>query len=130
MNLSAEVGSRVRKRGLVARTVGIKVRFADFRTLTRVRSLPTWTDATNLIHQVAGELYDGLDLDRPRIRLLGVKVEGLREPGDAPEQLTLDASSDQLAADRTLDEVRSRFGNHALGFATLLTSSRDRQAGR
>ena len=143
--LSDEVGTRVRERGFVARTVGIKIRFADFRTITRVRTLPGWTDTTAEIHDVAVELYRGLKLDRPRIRLVGVKCEGLREAGDVAEQLVLDFDGDRgggagtdagagsrsgpsetpsessaRGLDRVADAARARFGAAAVTSASLL----------
>ncbi|MDT4930714.1 MAG: polymerase, partial [Pseudonocardiales bacterium] len=81
LRLSEEVGSRVRERGFAARTIGIKIRYADFRTVTRVRTLPSWTDSTGELYETAVDLYRGLGLDRPRIRLVGVKAENLREAG-------------------------------------------------
>ena len=81
---------RVRDRGWLARTVGIKIRFADFTTVTRVRTLPGWTDSTQSIYATAAELYDSLGLDRPRVRLVGVKCENLREAGTVGEQLSFD----------------------------------------
>jgi DNA polymerase IV len=90
LRLSETVGRRVRERGFVARTVGIKIRFANFATVTRVRTLPTWTDATSAIYAVAAELYAALDLDRPRIRLVGVKCENLLAASGVSEQLSFD----------------------------------------
>ena len=135
LRLSDDVGRRVRARGFAARTVGIKIRFADFRTVTRVRTLPAWTDSTTEIYDTAVELYRSLRLDRPRIRLVGVKAEGLREADAVPEQLTLDLSAsdrrpaaDELApprpaqsrADAVIDAARARFGAHAVQPATLV----------
>jgi DNA polymerase IV len=130
LRLAGDVATRVRDRGWVARTVGIKIRFADFRTITRVRTLPGWTDSTSTIYDTAAELYDGLGLDRPRIRLVGVKCENFRPAGDAPEQLTLDtAPTGQPGAarraptggsDRVLDAARAKFGPDAMGYGTLL----------
>jgi DNA polymerase IV len=126
LRLAEEVGARVRARGFVARTVGIKIRFADFRTLTRVRTVPGWTDATGDIFETAVELYRGLGLDRPRIRLVGVKCEGLREAGQVAEQLTLalepnphDTPS-RTRADAAVDAARARFGAGAVRPGTLL----------
>jgi DNA polymerase-4 len=114
LRLSGEVGRRVRDRRLTARTIGIKIRFADFSTVTRVRSLPSWTDSDDLIYRTARELYAALDLDRPRIRLVGVKCENLRDAADAPEQLMLDTDATEPAAraraERVLDAARARFG--------------------
>jgi DNA polymerase-4 len=126
--LSEELGRRVRSRGFVARTVGIKIRFADFRTVTRVRTLPGWTAATGEIYETAADLYRGLRLDRPRIRLVGVKVESLGAADAVVEQLTLDLDPSRAdtparnRADRAVDAARARFGDAAIRSATLLAN--------
>ena len=56
LRLTEDVTARLRHRGLVARTVGIKVRFADFRTLSRTRTLPDATDATAAVHAAATDI--------------------------------------------------------------------------
>jgi DNA polymerase-4 len=118
-----EVASRLRHRSLGARTVGIKIRFADFRTITRVRTLPNWTDDTGAIYSAAAQLYDALDLDRPRIRLVGVKAENLAEAASVVEQLSLDDEfaaaarrGTSRAATRAVDAARARFGAGAVVF--------------
>jgi DNA polymerase-4 len=126
LRLAEEVGARVRGREFVARTVGIKIRFADFRTVTRVRTLPHWTATTSEIYETAADLYRGLGLDRPRIRLVGVKCEALRAAGAVAEQLTLDLAGEQAAApartraDEVADAARARFGAAALQPGTLV----------
>lgn len=126
LRLSEEVGSRVRSRGFVARTVGIKIRFADFRTVTRVRTLPAWTATTADIYRTAVELYRGLDLDRPRIRLVGVKCESLREADTVAEQLTLDLTAEagptspRAQAASAVDAARARFGAAAVRPGSLI----------
>jgi DNA polymerase IV len=129
LRLAEEVGTRVRARGFVARTVGIKIRFADFRTITRVRTLPTWTASTGEIYRTAAELYRGLGLDQPRVRLVGVKCENLRDATAAPEQLSLDLDRSEPAggtdsprnrADRAVDAARLRFGAAAVTPASLV----------
>ncbi len=132
LQLSDDVAGRLRTRSMVARTIGIKIRFADFRTITRVRTLPDWVDSGDVLHATALELYRQLDLGRPRIRLVGVKAEGLRPTGSAPQQLSFD---DVLSAagpdprpeptrlDRVADDVRQRFGAQAIGRATTLPAT-------
>jgi DNA polymerase-4 len=125
LRLAEEVGSRVRSRGFATRTVGIKIRFADVRTVTRVRTRPSWTQSTADIFDTAAELYAGLDLDRPRIRLVGVKAESLREAGSIAEQLTLDVTGAQDAvprgaADLAVDAARARFGPAAVRPGSLV----------
>ncbi len=131
LRLSEEVGTRVRARGFVARTVGIKIRYADFRTVTRVRTLPGWTSATAQIYDTAVELYRGLDLDRPRIRLVGVKCESLRDTSTVAEQLAFDldpASPARTRADDAIAAARARFGADAVRPGTLLGSPAERSS--
>lgn len=128
LRLAEEVGSRVRARGFAARTVGIKIRFADFRTVTRVRTLPSWTNSTGAIYDTAIELYRSLGLDRPRIRLVGVKCESLRPTESVAEQLTLDLMAERpdapsrTGADQVADAARARFGAAAVQPGTLLAA--------
>ncbi|HSY15512.1 MAG TPA: DNA polymerase IV [Jatrophihabitantaceae bacterium] len=121
---AGDVAGRLRSRGFVARTVGIKIRFADFRTVTRVRTLPGWTDSTTTLHEAACDLYRGLALDRPRIRLVGVKAENLRAAGEAAEQLTLQQGARHAAAEHAADNARARFGAGAVGYGSLLAGRR------
>src|SRR4029453_13258183 len=66
------VGRRLREAGLAGRTVTLKLRFADFRTITRGRPLAVATDTDTDLHQVAGELLARLQLGRAPVRLVGV----------------------------------------------------------
>jgi DNA polymerase-4 len=126
LRLAEDVGTRVRAREVVARTVGIKIRFADFRTVTRVRTLHRSTDATADIYEIAVELYRTLGLDQPRIRLVGVKCEGLQAADGVAEQLALDLdsrpadTSSRTRTDAVLDAARARFGATAIRPGTLL----------
>jgi DNA polymerase-4 len=91
--------------------------------VTRVRSLPSWTDSDDTIYRTARELYAALDLDRPRIRLVGVKCENFRNAAGAPEQLTLETGDCGPAgrrprADRVLDAARARFGAGAIRYGS------------
>lgn len=106
LRLSAEVSSRVRARGLSAKTVGIKIRFADFTTITRVRTLSEWVDSTDAIAAAARDLFDRLDLDLPRIRLVGVKCENLRDTARVTHQLTLFPSAPPVVSPQTTNASR------------------------
>jgi DNA polymerase-4 len=128
LGLASEVARRVRERGVVARTIGIKIRYADFSTVTRVRTLPARTDATTTIYDTALDLYRALKLDQPRIRLVGVKCEGLAAAAEVSEQLSfedLSASPAPRATDAVIDEARRRFGVGAIKYASLLGSPGD-----
>lgn len=78
--LAERTASDLRRSGLHGRTVVVKVRFADFRTVTRQRALPEPTSDGALIGVVASELVRGVvTRQRERVRLLGVRVTGLCE---------------------------------------------------
>jgi DNA polymerase-4 len=118
LRLSERTAASLRKRGLRGRTVSIKVRFGDFTTITRSRTLPVATDVTQEIYRTAGQL---LDEQTPpgAIRLIGVRVEQLGD--DAGEQLALDAPErGWREADAAADEARGRFGHAAVHPASLL----------
>lgn len=124
--LSGEVGRRLRERQLCCRTVGIKIRYADFRTITRTATLRTPTDGDAPIYATARQLYQRLQLDRPRVRLVGVKAEGLVPPHQVMEQLSIDTvgiSVGQRALDAARDAAVARFGDGAVAPASLLPRS-------
>jgi len=73
LKLSDQVAGRLRRSGQVGRTVSVKVRFADFTTLTRSRTLTSPTDVGREIYETVRHLYDALGLERVRIRLVGVR---------------------------------------------------------
>ncbi len=87
-DLSRRVASDLRARGYVGRTIGIKLRFADFRTLTRDRTLAGATDRDNVIAQAALACLRRVPLDRP-IRLLGVRVSELAPAAERPVETDL-----------------------------------------
>ena len=116
--LSHRVGSRLRKDGYRARTVVLKVRLANFTTLTRSRTLPAPTDVAADLYQVASELYRGLPGARRRVRLLGVAATGLLPAG--AEQLALLRGERWRDVERAVDRIERRFGRGAAGPATLL----------
>ena len=109
-----------RRAGYVGRTVSIKVRLSDFRTLNRSRTLGAPTDVTKEIFETAWSLYEIL---RPgdRIRLVGVRIEGLLDAGRAPRQLALGGRERGWAeAERAADAAIARFGAAAVRPASLL----------
>ena len=119
--LTAKVTSRMRTAGVAGRTVSITVRFADFTTLTRSRTLSEATDVTQEVYRAALGLYDALGLQRARIRLVGVRVEGLLPRSRVQRQLLLGERDRGWAeADRAVDRAARRFGSAAVRPASLL----------
>jgi DNA polymerase-4 len=78
--LAREVAGELREEGYRARSVGIKLRFADFETHTREKTLAAPTDSETAIRKAAFECLGRLTLDR-RVRLLGVRAGELSRPG-------------------------------------------------
>jgi DNA polymerase-4 len=121
LRLAARVGHRMRVAGVAGRTVTLTVRFADFTTLTRSRTLPEATDVTVEIHRAVTRLYDALGLQRARVRLVGVRVEGLLPREQVHRQLVLGESEQGWhEADRAVDRAVHRFGSAAVRPASLL----------
>jgi len=121
LRLAERTAGRLRSAGALSRTVSIKVRFHDFTTLTRSRTLRSPTDVGQEIFEVAGQLYDALGLDRARIRLVGVRAEGLMPAAEAPVQLLLGARDRGWRhADQAADRASRRFGAGTVRPATLI----------
>ena len=78
--LCTQVAADLARKGWVGRTIGIKLRFDDFKTVTRDQSITVPTCDAAQIRQVAGQCLKRVDLTR-RLRLLGVRVGGLSRPG-------------------------------------------------
>nr|WP_275941506.1 DNA polymerase IV [Planosporangium mesophilum] len=118
--LSGKTAGRLRRAGQTGRTVAIKVRLADFRTLSRSRTLPTATDVTREIFETAWGLFTALSPGEA-IRLVGVRVEGLAAGAGAPRQLALgERDSGWREAERAADAAAARFGHGAVRPASLL----------
>jgi DNA polymerase IV len=125
LRLSARLTRRMRRAGVAGRTVTLKVRFADFTTITRSRTLAEATDVTTEVYAAATGLYRGLGLQRARIRLVGVRVEGLVPRGAVHRQLLLGTREHGWEdADRAVDRAVLRFGGGAVRPATLLAGDR------
>jgi DNA polymerase-4 len=121
LRLSEKVAARLRAAGQAGRTVSIKVRFADFTTVNRSRTLASPTDVARDVYETATALYAGLRLDRARIRLVGVRVEGLAPAGEVPHQLTFgEREHGWREAEQAMDAAARRFGSGAVRPAALV----------
>jgi len=121
LRLSERTAARVRASGYAGRTVSIKVRFSDFTTITRSRTLPAPTDVAHEVYDTARSLFDALGLDGVPVRLVGVRVEGLRPTEGAPQQLLLGARQNGWReAEQAVDRAARRFGRGAVRPAALV----------
>ena len=127
LRLSDRVARRIRRAGMVGRTVQLRVRFADFTTISRSKTLRETTDVGHDIYQTATALYEGLGLQRARLRLVGIRVEQLHDAASATEQLLLDAPEHGVRdAEQALDRVRQRFGPDSVRYARLIGQDDER----
>jgi len=125
LRLTRKVAARMRTAEVVGRTVVLKVRFSDFTTITRSRTLREFTNLTPEIYDAALGLFTGLGLQRARLRLVGVRVLGLVEAASATRQLVLGAREHGWEdAERAVDKATLRFGHQAVLPATLLVGGR------
>jgi DNA polymerase-4 len=128
VRLADAVATRLRRSGLAGRTVTVKVRFGDFRTITRSATVDGGVDSGHELAQIARRLLGDVDV-RPGVRLLGVGVSQLGGHSDrGGRQLSLDdllagdapgANADWSSAEEAVDAVRARFGDAAVGPASL-----------
>jgi DNA polymerase-4 len=121
LRLSERTAARLRATGQVGRTISIKIRFADFTTITRSRTLPESTDVGRTVYETAVSLYEALGLERARLRLVGVRVEGISDAAGVPHQLALgERESGWREAEQAVDKASRRFGSGAVRPATLV----------
>lgn len=108
LRLADRVGARLRTSGWHAGAVAIKIRFADFTTLSRTVSLPEPTDVGQRIGETAIALFAQIERRDP-VRLVGVRAEKLRAAGTSAMALW-DDDEDQRRLEGALDDARARFG--------------------
>jgi DNA polymerase-4 len=116
LRLSNMVGARLRRNGMMARTVSLKLRFGDFSTITRSRTLPDPTDLGRVLYETAKDLYDAVEF-RPA-RLVGVRAEQLQ--GEGAQVGLWDDSAGWREVEDVMDAATERFGRGAVKPAALL----------
>jgi DNA polymerase-4 len=124
LRLSERCAERARAGGVLGRTVSVKIRFADFTTITRSRTLPEPTDVAQVIYDTACRLYDGAGTAGAPLRLVGVRLEGLLAADLTPQQLTIAGEQEEWrAAEQAVDAVTARFGRGTVRPAALVEKS-------
>lgn len=120
LRVAGTVAWRMRQARVLGRTVTLNLRFADFRTVSTTLTLASPTDGTDELHAQAMKLYGKFGLERPRIRRVGIRVEGLVDADKAYCQPTLDAPDrGWREAELAADAVRRKFGPKGLQRAVL-----------
>jgi len=126
LRLTEKATYRMREKDFSARTISIKVRFADFKTITRSKTVPLAISATHEVFEVVKNLFLSLKLDRARIRLVGVSLDGLEDGVDASEQLILgEREKGWRQATAAIDKASARFGQGSVRPARLFDESEE-----
>jgi DNA polymerase-4 len=134
--LADRVAGRMRAVNRAGRTVNVRVRFTDLRSVTRSVTVPVALSATLTLTDVAVELASSALADYPQerqITLLAVSVTNLvAEPalqlelplglGEDPHRPGTETGAARWGVDRSMDAIRARFGRDAIGYATVMMS--------
>ncbi len=127
LRLAGRTARGLRSSGYVARTISVKLRRADFSTITRSRTLSEPTDVAQKIYATACELYAASGVaDGVLLRLVGVRASGLSPASQAGMQLALGERADTWRqAETAMDRITRRFGSGALRPGSLVTRGDD-----
>ena len=131
-HLADRIGARLRAKSLAGRTITVRVRFADLRSVTRAVTLPAPVSATRAIAEIAEDLVRGVladHRDEKTISLLAIAVSHLEAHPIVQLELPLGLGDDgrrpgtkkglaRSRADQAIDAIRRRFGGHAVDYAS------------
>jgi DNA polymerase-4 len=126
-HLADRIATRLRARSLSGRTVSIRVRFANLRAVTRSVTFDTPISTTIVLAQIAEGLVRAVLAQYPRerkISLLAIQVSHLAKDESVQLDLPLGSSVMRGAADHAVDTIRERFGREAIGYGSVVLSSR------
>jgi len=122
LDLTEQVAHRLRRNNMHGRTINLKVRYANFDTITRSKSLPQPTNATNTLWSVVSELLNTQLPNRPLVvRLLGVGISNLQPPNPIQQSLFSEEQNERdTKLDNVADQIRNRFGTTLLQRASTV----------
>jgi DNA polymerase-4 len=125
LDLVDHLASRLRHEGIWARTIDVKMRSSDFRTVTRSTTLPEATNLTNVIWKAATDLFErSLTSELLPVRLLGVGATKLtREPIGQGSLFEENPHRQQSVLDQTIDTIRAQFGSGSIQRGSLIDKS-------
>ena len=107
--MTEKATARLREARLFAKTITIKIKFADFTSITRSKTVPLGIDSTHETYDIVKKLYLALNNEGARIRLVGVSLGNLQD--GVPQQLELGAREfGWREADTAIDKAKARFG--------------------
>ena len=119
LRMSDQVAVRLRRAGMEGKTVVLKLRFSDFSTITRSRTISEPTDLARRIYDEVTDIYEGLGKQHERIRLVGVRMEQLAPAGGTAMGLW-ETDEGWRDAEQAMDAVTARFGRGLVQRAALV----------
>ncbi len=127
LRLSHRVAARLREAGLAGRTLALKLKYSDFSTISRSKSMGAGIDSAGQIYAGTTDLLRALGTRPLSVRLIGVRVESLEPASSAPLQLALDRREDNgRSAEVAADAIAAKFGPARIVPARLLNSARNK----
>jgi nucleotidyltransferase/DNA polymerase involved in DNA repair len=130
LSLSEKVSSRLRKYGLRGRTVQLKLRFKDFSTFTRHKTLSQYTHLTDEIFAISKALYEQFDDREKPVRLIGVGMSQLVHESGMQTSLWDIEKERKIQLEKVMDRLQEKFGNAALTHANTLTAKKRKEKGK
>ena len=120
LRLTERSVERMREKGFAAVTISIKVRFTDFKTISRSKTVDLPITGTQEIFEVVKNLYLGLNLENVLIRLIGVSLDSLVEDEEINQMVLGQRTSGWQQADKAVDRIKNKFGSASLRPARLV----------
>lgn len=121
LHLAAKVGQRLRKRNLKGKTIQLKIRFDDFTTFTRRKTLVNYTHLTDDIYKIGLKmLKEFYPLEKP-IRLIGIGVSHLIDEKGMQISLWDIQNEKKLALEKIMDQIQEKFGKSAIIHANTIS---------
>lgn len=121
--LCDKVGFRLRKQNLLGKTIHLKLRYSDFSTITRNRTISSPTNETGVIQSIIRELFDKNYIPGRTIRLIGIGVSGFENKGRAQLSLFESGNKKLKDLDALEDKIKIKFGTKAINRADSLGAS-------
>jgi DNA polymerase-4 len=124
LDLAGQVSRRLRREQLTARTFNLKLRYSNFKTLTRRKTLPFASSNEDIIYQAAHDLFKKVFYSGACIRLLGLYAGSLEDAAKVMQGDLFASVQDKRieTLDQALDQIRDRFGDKIITRASLLPS--------
>lgn len=120
LRLTERSVERMREKGFAAGTISIKVRFTDFKTISRSKTVDLPITGTQEIFEVVKKLYLALNLENVLIRLIGVSLDSLVEDEEINQMVLGQRTSGWQQADKAVDRIKNKFGSASLRPARLV----------